>query len=163
MKKKWKNILLFSFCGLILCGGLSYFVMTYRIHQIVGTSMENAYYDGQWVLVNRKKAFERYSVVSFSNAENTEMFIKRILGVPGDAFILVGNRLILNIGNKDSFQMTYSFTLSNEAVKELIGKKQLPEDAYFVIGDHVEVSKDSRAIGLIYQKEIEGVVQFQTK
>lgn len=123
--------------------------------------MEDTYHNGQWVLVNRKENFNRYSVVSFSNTEKTEMFIKRIIGIPGDAFILVGNRLILNVGKEDSFQMSYSLTLSNEAVKELIGKTELPQNAYFVIGDYVDVSKDSREMGLINRKEIEGVVQLQ--
>ncbi|MHC5267599.1 signal peptidase I [Enterococcus sp. LJL98] len=140
---------------------MGYFLITYRIHQITGSSMENTFHDGQWVLVNRKKKLERYQVISFTHPEESNMYIKRIIGLPGDAFILVGNRLVLNIGTETSYQVTYSFTLSKDAVNELIGKNKLPKGKYFVIGDAVAVSKDSRSIGLVDEKQIEGVVSFQ--
>jgi signal peptidase I len=37
---------------------------------------------------------------------------------------------------------------------------EIPKGLYFTIGDHVDVSKDSRTFGFVYKKEIEGTVQF---
>ena len=41
-------------------------------------------------------------------------------------------------------------------ISEFLGENTIPEDKYLVLGDNRPISKDSRIIGLIDKKDIEG-------
>lgn len=79
---------------------------------------------------------------------------KRIVASPGDPFTLNGNRITLN-------QMEFLLT---ERVYfeflELISQDltKLPDDFFFVVGDNVELSYDSRYFGLVRKNQIVGKV-----
>ncbi len=89
------------------------------------------------------------------------MFVKRVIGLPGDSMFVRNGRMVLNIGEQGDFETTSSFQLSPTVAEEFQTLNKIPEDVYFVIGDHVEVSKDSRTFGFVQQKAIEGTVQFR--
>ncbi|MHC5267700.1 signal peptidase I [Enterococcus sp. LJL98] len=143
---------------MIVSGGF-YFSRLYQIHRISGISMEGMYENNDLVLTKKSKEIDRYSVIAFSNLDKTEMYIKRVIGVPKDRFIINDHRMILNIGSEGSFKMSYSFILSDEVANKMQQVDEISEHMYFVIGDNVDVSKDSRTVGLIHLNQIEGIVK----
>ncbi|MDN6003126.1 MAG: signal peptidase I [Enterococcus sp.] len=132
----------------------------YLIHPVAGTSMEVTLKDGDHVFLNKRSPIDRYSIIGFSVSGEEGMFVKRILGMPGDAILIQGNQLTLSVGDS-TFKTTYSFELDSQVAKEMHGLKEIPSQSYFVMGDHVSVSKDSRFFGFVEGTEIEGKVQYE--
>ena len=136
---------------------------------VQGASMMPTYEDGDRVIVNKiGKAisdFERFDIVVFKATES-EDYIKRIIGVPGDHVEYKNDELYIN-GEKyeepyleqqklqlnDHGDLTYDFKL-----EEITGLSYIPEGYYFVLGDNRRVSNDSRnpSVGLISMDDILG-------
>ncbi|MEO1769355.1 MULTISPECIES: signal peptidase I [Enterococcus] len=154
-----KEILLAIFSCCMVAFVLLWVHTNYLIHPVAGTSMEGSLQDGDYVLVNKKSPISRYSIIGFSMPKESGMFVKRIIGLPGDAMLIQGNRLILSIGDKE-FSTTYIFEIDPRVAHQLSGKTTIPKDYYFVLGDHTAVSKDSRSFGLVQLSDIEGKVQY---
>lgn len=131
----------------------------FSIHWVSGTSMEQNLHDGDAVLVRKETPIRRYEVIVFSVAKEPDMFVKRVVGMPGDTIMVKNNRMVLNIGEPENFETVYTFQINPSAAKKMQSLTKIPEDCYFVIGDHVDVSKDSRTFGLVKQTEVEGIVQ----
>lgn len=132
-----------------------------NIHTISGTSMVPTLTEKDMVIVKKRTPVQRYDIVAFSVAKEEGMFVKRVIGLPGDSMFVRNGRMVLNIGEQGDFETTSSFQLSPTVAEEFQTLNKIPEDVYFVIGDHVEVSKDSRTFGFVQQKAIEGTVQFR--
>lgn len=133
----------------------------FSIHWVSGTSMEQNLHDGDAVLVKKQAPIRRYEVIVFSVPNEPDMFVKRVVGMPGDTLMIQNNRMVLNIGEPENFETIYTFQVNSAAAKTMQSLTKIPKDCYFVIGDHVDVSKDSRTFGLVRQTEIEGIVQLQ--
>lgn len=150
--------------GFILAFGVVFslfFVLhtRYTIHPVSGSSMEPTIQDGQYVLIERNQKFQRYATIAFSATEEEGMFIKRIIGVPGDKMTIRGNILILSLETKSKFDSTVQVKLSDQVAEQLKGKKEIPIGYYFTLGDHMDVSNDSRNFGLIKKTQVEGVLK----
>ena len=122
--------------------------------------MQETLQDGDRVVISRKSSIDRYSIIGFSVSGEEGLFVKRIVGIPGDSIMVQGQRLILSLDDS-SFRTTYSYELTNEVAEQMGSLKKIPSNAYFVIGDHVSVSKDSRSFGLVRRNTIEGKVQYK--
>jgi signal peptidase I len=152
----WK---LLSFCLFLLIVGIFFrqtLMQLYRIHPIEGTSMEPALNSGEIVLVSKQTVPQRYSLISFSLEK--EQFVKRVIGVPGDAFFIQGTRMVFDLDGTGKFLTTYSLDIAERQANEWKNLSAIPEDCYFVLGDHLEVSKDSRVFGWVTSSDIEGTV-----
>lgn len=141
---------------------------------VKGASMMPTYEDRDRVVVNKiGKAisdFERFDVIVFKASEDKD-YIKRIIGLPGDHVAYEDDVLYVN-GKKydepyldqykseltDKGDLTFDFTL-----EEVAGVSEIPEDSYFVLGDHRRISNDSRypSVGLIKDDDILGKVSFR--
>jgi len=94
-----------------------------------------------------------------------DLYIKRIIGLPGDTLIFESGKVILV--NKDFEKgvvldestylpnTTKTYKLVNTGGDRFV-EKTLPPDTYFVMGDNRTGSKDSRIIGQIQRKFILG-------
>lgn len=131
----------------------------YTIHPVSGSSMEPTIQDGQYVLIERSQKFQRYATIAFSATDQEGMFIKRIIGVPGDKMTIRGNLLILSLETKSKFDSTVQVKLSDQVAEQLKGKKEIPTGYYFTLGDHMDVSNDSRNFGLIKKTQVEGILK----
>lgn len=129
---------------------------------VQGASMMPTYEDGDRVIVNKIgkiiSDFDRFDIIVFKATES-ENYIKRIIGVPGDHIEYKNDELYIN-GEKyeepyleqyklqlnDTGDLTYDFTL-----EEVTSFSHIPEGYYFVLGDNRRVSNDSRnpSVGLI--------------
>ncbi len=150
--------------ALILYLVISLFI---KVGIVDGVSMEPTYQDGNYVLIYRRtEEFKQDDIIAFnygdreddyfqsvynSNSEyNYSLHIKRIIGVPGDEIKIFNNSVYVN-GEKTS---TSQLNLVDQEYK-------LKDEEYFVQGDNLNDSYDSRMHGPITTKEIYGkIIQF---
>ncbi|RIM08739.1 signal peptidase I [Staphylococcus chromogenes] len=172
MKKETMEWLISIGLALLIVGLLYAFVI--KPYNVKGDSMDPTLKDGERVIVNKLgKTFgnlERGNVIVFHADENSD-YVKRIIGVPGDhieykhdVLYVNGKKtpepyLEYNMKHKNYEEITGSFKSSD--LPNSGGQYKIPKDRYLVLGDNREVSKDSRAFGLIDKKQIVGKVSLR--
>ena len=128
---------------------------------VSGDSMYSTLHNNDIMILNRMykpKDIKRYDIIVIKY--NNKNIIKRVIGIPGDSIECIDNELYIN-GKKikedylDEGTVTADFSL-----QDLYDVDYVPEDMYFVLGDNREVSLDSRSIGFIEPKNIEGKAIF---
>ena len=114
--------------------------------------------DGNIVLVNRLyKNFlplNKQDVIVFYN--NEQMSIKRIYGLPGETITISNGKFYI-----DDIQVE-SEDLKNSLSSNIEQNVKLGENEYYVLGDNLDSSKDSRFAdaGNINRKDIIGKVWY---
>lgn len=160
------------------------------------TSMNPTLYEGERIIVQHEtKTFSRFDVVIFrvdasdqvgiSADEDQDMWVKRVIGLPGEAIEFQDGRLYVNgesvrepylydtlnafhqgayVDKRGLLHSYYSFTddITSTDILELMGLEGnvIPPDYYLLMGDNRMYSKDSRAIGLIHISHIIGKGQY---
>ena len=126
-----------------------------------GFSMAPYINDGNIVLVNRLyKNFlplNKQDVIVFYN--NEQMSIKRIYGLPGETITITNGNFYI-----DDIQVE-SEDLKNSLSSNIEQNVKLGENEYYVLGDNLDSSKDSRFadVGNINRKDIVGKVWYIIK
>lgn len=103
--------------------------------------------------------------------DNRPNYVKRIVGMPGDKLYLSENGLYINGVLAENhfreksimpFPTYHDYLNGNELVVNNRGFYyiQVPENKYFVIGDNVNESLDSRDWGCVDRRDIKGKVNF---
>ena len=82
-----------------------------------------------------------------------EKIIKRVIGLPGDYVEYKNDKLYIN---GKYVEEEYDRKETSDFILEFLGEKNIPKDKYLVLGDNRPISKDSRIIGLVDKKDIEG-------
>ena len=133
----------------------------FRVADVSGHSMEPTLSHGDLVLLSRVGYWfgdpQHGDIIAFPFRENpSEFYIKRIKGVPGDVVDFHNNRFIVN-GQESEFDFAQMDIFSS-------GDIDLPmtvgESEYFVLGDNLNSSKDSRyqSVGSIQERDMIGRV-----
>ncbi len=147
------------------------FVYVIAFDEVYGNSMYPTYRNKD-ILVLSKITYKLSDakagdVIAFTDA-NGMVYIKRIIGIPGDDIYVKDNVLYINGYEKqESYLMpltiTSDFKLSDVCEVDLCKDNRIPDDYYFVMGDNREESLDSRqsAIGLIPKDRIIGKAIFR--
>ena len=158
IKKLWRKGLKYPlvFLGVML---ITLYVSTYwyQLALIRGDSMIPAYHNMQLVLMDRHSEDYTYGdVVAFWCSELDTVLIKRIVACPGDEVFIREGRLCVNGDASTVFPQKYFFEYAGIAENPL----QLTANQYFVIGDNIEKSKDSRypKVGCVSADNIKGKV-----
>lgn len=157
---------IWSYIFIVAVSMLMAFVLVYSIGMktsMIGVSMEPALYNGQEVLVNRF-VYKLFSpgigdtIVFWPNGnQNTHYYIKRVAAKPGDTVVIRGGVLYVN-GEPYS-----DVTLDKIADPGILEHElTLEDDEFFVIGDNINNSEDSRSgnIGPVKKNAIVGKVWF---
>ena len=92
----------------------------------------------------------RYDIIVINT--DSAPIIKRVIALPGEHVSYKYGKLYINGKEQED---KYANITGNFDLKDL-GYDKIPNDYYFVIGDNRNDSKDSRVLGLISIKEIEG-------
>lgn len=144
--------------ALVITVVLYLFIMT--PHEVVGNSMHPTYKNGEYLMANKitykVKKPERGDVIIFKYSE-TQDFIKRIIGLPGDKVMLKDGKMYINGKQLDESDYLSSsiYTNGGDFLKE--GQEiTVPEGEYFVCGDNRPHSSDSRVFGPIALGRIKG-------
>ena len=127
---------------------------------------------------------ERGDIVIFPSPETEELYVKRVIGLPGDTVAMKDNQLIindkpleykidkeniadiLNQSDREGFVVVEEQLEGRPHImmvsryypspKRTFSKRKIPEGSYLVLGDNRDSSKDSRFIGLIDRERIRG-------
>ena len=128
---------------------------------VSGDSMKPNLHDGEMLIVRKigynSSSIERFDIVVVKEGEDE--IIKRVIGLPGEHISYKSNMLFVNgklVEQDYKFYDTVDFNL-----EEICTCSSIPEGKYLVLGDNRPVSKDSRTIGLIDEKDIFGEAIFR--
>ncbi|UPQ86565.1 signal peptidase I [Ignavigranum ruoffiae] len=128
-----------------------------------GRSMDNTLQSGERLLMLKQNKIERFDVVVFpSPIEADKLYIKRVIGLPGDTIEYKNDQLILNghaltepylqdLAQQTSGPFTYDFRL-----QDVTGEQKVPQGKLFVMGDNRRNSLDGRSFGFINLEDIVG-------
>jgi signal peptidase I len=126
--------------------------------QVNGASMEPNFTNNEYVVVDEiTYHFDspaRGQVVVFHDPlDEKEYFIKRIIGLPGDAVSIHDGKVYINGNVLDEPYLPSGLVLAEYA------PYKLGPDKFFVMGDNRPESFDSRSWGSVDRSEIVGVVR----
>lgn len=157
---------IWSYAFLIFATILIAFVLVYSIGMktnVIGVSMEPQLYNGQAILVNRLgyKIFPPRAgdvVVFLPNGnKNSHFYVKRVIAVPGDKVQIKEGKLYVD---GTLYEGVDYDKIADPGIAE--NEITLESDEFFVLGDNVNNSEDSRSgnIGAVKRKDIIGKVWF---
>ena len=148
MKKNIKYIINILIIGLIMFLVNRFFI---QICFVQGDSMSPTLKNGNMVFIKKfDLKFNYNDIVIIEKKDKT--IIKRIVGLPNDSIKIDDNYLYINNEKKEDIYIEDAGNLKNEIV--------LKENEYFVLGDNLQHSIDSRfnEIGIISKNEIIGTI-----
>lgn len=149
--------------------GIYYFVFSVFLSNetVSGPSMQPTFENGDRLIAVRHFALKRNDIVILKAPdEKNALYIKRVIGLPGDMVTSKNDKMYINgkeikqpylnnhykrTDNKNGELYTNNFTL----------RKRVPKNCYFVMGDHRDVSKDSRYFGFVKRSAIIGQVKWR--
>jgi signal peptidase I len=142
--------------------GISVFIIVflYQPVRVEGTSMMPGLADQERIFINKFAyhlgAIERGDVVVFRYpGDPSKNYIKRIVGVPGDHIEILRGSVFVN-GNRLVEPYVPAQFRDERSMSEII----VPEGSYFVLGDHRNLSSDSRDFGVVEGEAIFGKAVF---
>lgn len=123
--------------------------------RVNGTSMYSTLKNGEIMILNKLdykfNDIKRFDIVVVKTSDNK--IIKRVIGLPGETLKYENNTLYIDgVEVKEPYlkEKTEDFNINE------LGYKKIPSDCYFVMGDNRNNSKDSRIIGCVNKKQIQG-------
>ncbi len=150
----------------------SFFLVLYifvvQPHQVDGASMFPTFHHKEWLLSNllavQMGDYKRGDVIVFRAPDALEkIYIKRIIGIPGDTVMIQEGSVFLNGSVLDesmylkSDVKTYAGAFLDEGVSVTV-----PQESVFVLGDNRPGSSDSRFFGFVVKEKLIGksIVRF---
>ena len=121
--------------------------------QIYGSSMTPTLAEGQIVVSVKGSEFEQGDLVAFYLGN--KLLVKRVIAGPGD-FINIKNDGTVYVNGRELDEPYVSQKALGECDLEF--PFQVPESRYFLMGDHRDVSVDSRSstVGCVAEEQIVG-------
>lgn len=123
-----------------------------------GSSMEPNFHNQEYILVDKVtyhlRQPQRGDVIVFHPPGETDNFIKRIIGLPGERVDINGHQVSINGKPLDEKYLPTFSPLAGDG--EVNFSEVLQTNQYFVMGDNRDQSKDSREIGPIGKERIIG-------
>ena len=120
-----------------------------------GTSMNPTLQDGDYLLISKQaytfKEPERGQIIIFPVGEENKLYIKRVIGLPGDVITIDNGVVYVNgeVNNQDYTLDGYT----NGDIEAMV----VPDGEIFVLGDNRLNSIDSREIGTQKIDDVKGV------
>lgn len=162
-----REVAIYLFCILAAVFAAWVLVFCFGIRtSVIGDSMEPTLTNGQEILINRFtytfSAPKRGDVVVFlpNGNTNAHYYVKRVVGLPGETIQIRNGRIYIDgvQYENDSYDKIADPGIAENPI--VLGK-----DEYFVIGDNVNSSEDSRSanIGPVHEEDIFGRAWFHMK
>ena len=158
---------------LIWCFFHFLFSFFFGVSQIDGTSMRPTLSNDEYVFYAHKyyknNQIKSGDIILLKVKDEENLFIKRVVGIPGDTIEMKNGILRVNgikkTGNVEIEMNIYEEKINKSNTFKILNiskseehnnfkKFKIPEDHYFVLGDNREDSHDSRDMGLIKKENI---------
>lgn len=143
---------------IIVSLGISAFfiIFLYQPVKVEGTSMLPGLEDQERIFINkfvyRWEPIAKGDIVVFRYPRDpSKSYIKRVIAGPGDRVVIDKGRVYVNDRLLQEFYVPAQF-VDYRSYPEL----RVPEDSYFVMGDHRSMSNDSRDFGPVEREHILG-------
>jgi len=158
---------------LLWCFSHFLFSFFFGVSQIDGNSMKPTLRDNEYVFYAHKyyknNQIKLGHIILLKVKDKENLFIKRVVGTPGDTIEMKNGILSVNgikkTGNVEIEMNIYEEKINKSNIFKILNiskseehnnfkKVKIPEDHYFVLGDNREDSHDSRDMGLIKKENI---------
>lgn len=159
-KKRYRKALMSTIYSLIIVAAVAVLIATLAlpVMEISGSSMEPTLNDKEIVLLMKTTKFKESELICFSY--QNKLLIKRVIGKAGDSIKIDEMGFVYVNG-----QAVVEPYVTDRALGECDLKFPyiVPENHYFVMGDHRSTSIDSRSsvIGAINKDQIVGKIMFR--
>ncbi|MBE6626427.1 MAG: signal peptidase I [Ruminococcaceae bacterium] len=159
-KIRFRRIIKNTLYTLVVVAAIAVLITTLvlPVLQIAGTSMEPTLNNGDIVVLVKTSKLERGDLCGFSYSN--KILIKRVVGLPGDEIVI----------DNDGYVYINGYLLEEPYISDRgLGECDIefpftvPENTYFLMGDHRSTSIDSRStvIGCIPTEQIVGKLFFR--
>lgn len=159
-KRRFRRILRSTVNALIVVAAVAALIATLilPVLEIAGTSMEPNLNDGDIVVMVKTDNLDTGDLCAFYFSN--KILIKRIIGIPGD-YLWIDKDGTVYLNNAELVEPYVSEKALGEC--DIDFPYQVPENYYFMMGDHRETSIDSRSsvIGCIAEDQIIGKILFK--
>ncbi|MGM7719457.1 signal peptidase I [uncultured Metabacillus sp.] len=137
-------------------------------YKVEGVSMQPTYEEGMLLSINKLALYfdslDRFDIVVFHLPDREQIYVKRVIGLPGDEIYYKDDQLYVNgkavdepfLPSIKENQVTKQ--IGNFTLEEIIDKTKIPKGYIFVIGDNRLQSRDSRHFGLVKIDDVIGTV-----
>jgi signal peptidase I len=148
---------------IVFAVGIFFFIylLIMRPHKISGQSMMPNFRDGEFLLTEKVTYYARSPtrgdvVVFMPPVSNTDEFIKRVIGLPGEKVMLKDGRVYINDRMLPESYIKDGVVTSGGPFLADGTEFTVPPGEYFVMGDNRPNSSDSRYWGPITKKVMTG-------
>jgi signal peptidase I len=158
-----KGIRRFGWIGdLFISVAVSVFIIVfvYQPVKVEGTSMMPGLDDQERIFINKFvyhwEPIERGDVIVFRYPRDpSKSYIKRVIGVAGDRVLIEDGRVWVNGKQLNEYYVPDEFRDERS-----FAEYKVPSGSYFVLGDHRNLSSDSREFGAVPDRYIYGKAVF---
>jgi len=156
-RKAYSRALRGTIWALVVVAAVSIICSTFffSVLQIEGTSMEPTLKEGELVIASKTKSFQRGDIIAFYY--NNKVLLKRVIGFPSE-WIDIDQYGTVTVNGRE-LEEPY---LHDKSLGEcdITLPCQIPDERWFVLGDHRSTSVDSRSkvIGNVAEEQLVGRV-----
>lgn len=159
-KKEYRGVLRNTLIVVVFVAAIAVLISSFfvTVLKVTGDSMTPTMETGQIVIAQNSKEFESGDLLAFYY--NNKVLVKRVIGGPGDWVNIDENGMVSVNGVELVEEYASDFSLEPT---DITFPYQVPENRWFVLGDHRSVSIDSRSsvVGCVTKEQLIGKVIFR--